>query len=331
LGIVYLQPRFENILQVNNNVLKKVWLLFTISIAAQLATLPLGIYYFHQFPVYFWLANLFVVPVATLVLYFGVAALVLNWTPIAGALLFKIHFWLIWGMNEFNLWLTRFPNAIINGLTITELQAGLLYGLILLLILFFARKKLLYFGVAVCFVAILSLQMVRKVIKQQDQHILAIYNLRGSTAVAFIEHKEATLVGKAGLTPGSSDYEFNVRPHMWHLGIDQPATYDLYAINKHISHALLPDSNSLFVWQGLKLLLLSKPLHYLPTSNIDYLVLSENVPFKEKDISQLKIGKVIIDASNTPWHRKKLHELLKAKAIPYVDVAESGAYLLELK
>jgi competence protein ComEC len=55
------------------------------------------------------------------------------------------------------------------------------------------------------------------------------------------------------------------------------------------------------------------------------------VPFKEKDLNQLKVRMVLLDASNTPWYRKSLHKLLQTKAIPYVDIAESGAYLLELK
>src|SRR5690606_858699 len=129
---------------------------FTVAVAAQLATLPLGIFYFNQFPVYFWLANLFIVPAATLVLYLGVAALVFNWIPFIGGLLFKFHFWLIWGMNELNLWLTSLPNAIINGLTITQYQAWLLYALILLLILFFAVKKLRFLIMAASIVGVFS-------------------------------------------------------------------------------------------------------------------------------------------------------------------------------
>ncbi|CAM3422344.1 ComEC/Rec2 family competence protein [Pontibacter korlensis] len=71
LGIVYLQPKFYNLLEYRHRALDFVWALFTVSLAAQLVTFPLGLYYFHQFPVYFWLANIFVVVAATFVLYSG--------------------------------------------------------------------------------------------------------------------------------------------------------------------------------------------------------------------------------------------------------------------
>ena len=39
-----------------------------LSLSAQLATLPIMMFYFHQFPVYFLIANLLVVPFAGVLL-----------------------------------------------------------------------------------------------------------------------------------------------------------------------------------------------------------------------------------------------------------------------
>lgn len=144
LGIVYLQPRFYRLLTVDNKLLDKLWRLFTASLAAQLATFPLGLFYFHQFPVYFWLANLLVVPAATFVLYSGVAALFFSWVPLLSTVLFLLHFAITWVMNEFNLLVNQLPQAVINGIDISPSQTWLLYTLLLLFILFFACKQLRY-------------------------------------------------------------------------------------------------------------------------------------------------------------------------------------------
>ena len=47
---------------------RKIWELLCLTTAAQLATLPLVLYHFHQFPLYFFIANLTIVPFAGLLL-----------------------------------------------------------------------------------------------------------------------------------------------------------------------------------------------------------------------------------------------------------------------
>ena len=68
LGILYFQPKLQNILLFRNGIIDRIWQLFTVSIAAQLTTFPLSIYYFHQFPVYFWLTNMLVIPIVWLII-----------------------------------------------------------------------------------------------------------------------------------------------------------------------------------------------------------------------------------------------------------------------
>ena len=73
LGIVLIQPVLYNILELTNPILKWTWSLFTVSVAAQLMTFPLGLFYFNQFPNLFWLSNFIVVPVTTFIMWFGIA------------------------------------------------------------------------------------------------------------------------------------------------------------------------------------------------------------------------------------------------------------------
>jgi sulfur relay (sulfurtransferase) DsrF/TusC family protein len=56
-------------------------MLIAVSIAAQLSTLAISLYYFHQFPNYFLLANLLAIPLSSIALYLGIALLALNPIP----------------------------------------------------------------------------------------------------------------------------------------------------------------------------------------------------------------------------------------------------------
>lgn len=334
LGIVYLQPKLYALLEINTWLLDKVWSYFTVAIAAQLATLPLGLFYFHQFPVYFWFANLVIVPAAMFALCTGIVALAFSWVPVLSSLLFALHYWIIWVMNWFNEIVQRLPYALINGIDITPLQTWLLYTLFITLLLFLALRKLRYFALATAVVAMLSIQEILETVQQKEQELLVIYNVRGSTGVAMVQGQQATLLADSSLLRDASNYSFNIQPHLWHMGVAQPQFASLTdGVITGAAFTALPDSNSVLVWQGQRMLLLSHPpklisQHPLP---LDYLLLRHNVRLKPQDLQAYAPGKVVLDASNSPWYRQRLHQQLDTLGIAYYDVADSGALVVRLR
>ncbi len=77
LGILFFQPRIESIFpKIQHKPVQWLWQLVTVSIAAQLFTFPLALYYFHQYPVYFLLTNIVLIPAV--------------WLILAGSLLFTL-------------------------------------------------------------------------------------------------------------------------------------------------------------------------------------------------------------------------------------------------
>ena len=64
IGIVLIHPSLSKFVNSRYTVVNKIWSLLVVSFAAQLATLPLTLYYFHQFPNYFFLTNLIVIPLS---------------------------------------------------------------------------------------------------------------------------------------------------------------------------------------------------------------------------------------------------------------------------
>ena len=332
LGIVYLQPLLYKIIVFDNWLLDKVWALLTISVAAQFITFPLGLLYFHQFPVYFWLANLVVVPVSTGVLYTGMAALAFSWIPFLSPLLYQLHFWTIWFMNEFTLRVHQLPEALITGIDISHTQAWLLYGLMLCLILFLALRRLPYLAAATGIVAILAVQEITEAMQQQRQLSFTVYSLRNATAFSFLQGQQATLVSNKTLTP--QDYTFNIQSHLWHKGVQQPEqyTFDNPPVTG-IAHAFLPDSNSLYVWQWKRVLVLSKQLQVQPRQDfeVDYVLLTQNVRVKPEELQAFTFRQLILDASNSHWYLQRLRQQLAAAGIAFHDVTEQGAFVEEME
>ena len=76
--------------------LDKMWSLVVVSFSAQLATFPLAVYYFDQFPNYFLISNLLVIPLATIGLYSGLVLISVSWVPFIGSFISQIVEWLFW-------------------------------------------------------------------------------------------------------------------------------------------------------------------------------------------------------------------------------------------
>ena len=80
-GIVYLQPRIFRWIYVQNRILRWFWEITAASLAAQIATFPMSLHYFGQFPNYFILTNWIAIPLATSILVLGLSFFLFHWTP----------------------------------------------------------------------------------------------------------------------------------------------------------------------------------------------------------------------------------------------------------
>ena len=94
-GIVFLQPKLSKLWPVKNKVLSLLWTLLTVSIAAQITTFPITSYYFNQFPTYFWLSNLIVIPAAFALIVLGILLLILSRISLLGSVFAFITKWIL--------------------------------------------------------------------------------------------------------------------------------------------------------------------------------------------------------------------------------------------
>lgn len=123
-GIVTLGSRFDfsKVSRWKQYLLQAMW----VSAVAQMATMPVLLYHFGTFPVYFLPANLIAVPFSALLTYLSIASLVLSPVPHLGLILCEI---LSVGIEAFTACVSFFawlPNAQIEGLVPNVIQSILL-------------------------------------------------------------------------------------------------------------------------------------------------------------------------------------------------------------
>lgn len=193
-GIVYLQPRIYRMLYVRNRFLDIVWGITAVSIAAQIATLPLTVYYFNQFPTYFFLSNLVVIPGAMMIMVGGIVMLVIgSITDGLGHLIGWLLDWVIQLMNYLVQWVEQIPGSLITWLYLDIIQVWMVYVAMVLILLGLAHKSSFYLNaslLSICFVFGLQYSKAMDQLRRKE---LIVYDIGGTTAIDQIDGNTAML------------------------------------------------------------------------------------------------------------------------------------------
>ena len=123
------QPLYDRWM-LRNKWLDKLWQMIAVSVAAQVFTWPVCLYYFHQFPNLFLLANLIAVPLSTMLLY---GEIILVCLP--NIWLGKLLSGGIMVMNTCIQWLDKVPWAVTHNIQVSLPQTICLYGITILFLL----------------------------------------------------------------------------------------------------------------------------------------------------------------------------------------------------
>jgi competence protein ComEC len=98
-----------------------------VSVAAQIGTFPLVMFYFGNFPVYFLLTNIIVIPLATIALYVSVLLFSLFFIPAVQYFVAAILMTVVSSMNLMVSMINRLPFSTITNLSPSVVQVILIY------------------------------------------------------------------------------------------------------------------------------------------------------------------------------------------------------------
>ena len=141
LGILYIQPKMEKMWKPRYWLLQKIWTITSVSVAAQISTFPLGLLYFHQFPNYFLISNLVVIPAAFLILSLGILLITLSFSKIIVGF---ISYLLQHVLNYLLLiigYIESIPGSLSEGLSISIFETMLIYTFTASILVYLKLKK----------------------------------------------------------------------------------------------------------------------------------------------------------------------------------------------
>ena len=109
--------------------LKWLWSMIAVSISAQLGTAALVMYYFGNFSCYFFLTNLFAIPLATLILYSAFVLIIFAPLPAVQSVIGNFLSVLVNLLNNGITAIASLPGSHINNISINFYQVILIYVL----------------------------------------------------------------------------------------------------------------------------------------------------------------------------------------------------------
>jgi competence protein ComEC len=205
LGLIYLQPILQQFWIVKNWYLHQLWSALTLSMAAQLATYPLSTYYFHQFPLYFLLSNLFIILPIAMLMYLGIFILIFRIEILGPAFEWLINF-----TNTGLSIIANLPFSSINGIWINKSELVILTGFMLWVTFTINSKKKKHLFISLMLFLCLQAMLAYDKIQASRQRKTICFALKKDYAIALISGRTALMI--TNLKPDGHVYIQSVKP-----------------------------------------------------------------------------------------------------------------------
>ncbi len=320
-GIVAMQPGLYRLWEPKYWVWDEIWKVAAVSIAAQLATVSIGLFYFHQFPNYFLITNMIVIPGSFIVLILGIVMLISSFIEPVVQLLGWLMHWIIKILNAIVFGIEQIPFSVLDGIYINALQCWIGIIAIGVVLLWLESKKNVWLVVASLLCLIFSGTSWYHFVTTIRSSSITVYALKGSTAI------DLSTMGKTDFIMSStlmdeSKAKFHILPNRLVLG----AT----GVGSGVPSQLMTGC-SLTVWKGKSILRIDSPDFKLPRKlAVDLLVLSNNAVRELKSIvSSVSARYLVLDSSNSYKNATSIVIQGRELNIDVYSVLDNGAFQIK--
>lgn len=326
IGLVYLHPKIYNAITIKNPLLDAAWSYSALSFAAQVATFPISIYYFHQFPVYFLISNLVIVLPVALIMYGGILFLLIPFGMLLEPLGQAVG-WLIQFTNALLFRIENLPFSTVADIWIDAWQYVLIYAITGCIVWALQSRSRAAVRWAMAATLVLTAGIAYQNIISYRQTKLIVYSLRKNSVIAYLDHGRVALISDL---PGSDKtLQFSVLPALSKFGCPH---YQLYTYRTTQDDEDVDGNYMQFAWYSLlrwdkrfDTLVFTKQVH------ADALLLSGNPAVQVDELKkQVKFSILLIDGTNPDYKIRRWMEQARRCHVPCHVLKKNAAYLVDL-
>ncbi len=321
VAIVILQKPLANIWVPTNLILFKIWQLITVSIAAQIGTFPLAIFYFHQFPNYFILTNLIVIPAAYIIIILGIIVIILSFIPVVSIIFAKLLSMFLFLINYFIVSIEKLPFAVTNNILITKLMLTLIIAFIISMSiwLILKKRKLIFLNLL-----LLILILTANIFKYNLKEELIIYHSTKNTYIAVYSNRNAFILCDSAVYKKPEIMKFQTYEHELRKGISHRTYISMDSVIDFHNKSMVFHYPFLRFKDNTIVINKSEIVDKLMI-NYDYLVLDKSC---KNNVALPKQKQSLILTANIPkWKAKNILRKYSDTASVY-NIREKGAWIL---
>lgn len=340
-GIIIFQPKLYHIFTVENKILDWFWSLTSVSCAAQLATMPISFYYFHQFSNYFLLTNYVLIPLSTVAIWLCIIFFAVSFVPF----LANVVAWCISivakSMNAVCMFIEGLPFSTTQDIYINTPQVLLMYLIIIAIVVFFFYNKS-YKQIIVALVAMIfysGINLYREIGTQKQKNII-VYNISKATAINVIDGADNIMFANLD-SIATQKIERTAKNNWLKKGLEKEKYVNLSSnvssllttINTIDNHNVF-FKNKFIAYGDMRIFVLDDS--FIPPVDgnkidVDIIVLSSSPQIKLSRIAEcFNFKKIVIDSSNS---NKQCDDWLQENELMNFDIHNvklKGAYILNL-
>jgi competence protein ComEC len=320
--IAFMKPVYTLVF-IKNKWLDQLWKMNAVTIAAQVFTLPLCLYYFHQFPNYFLITNFIAVPLSTIILFGEILLLTVSSIPPVAKLLGNTIEYLITFMNGCIELVASLSFATWENLQVSVLQAIILMIIAACIAIGLTEKSGSLIRGAMFFIALFFCLRSLSFLKCGNQQILIVYHVSRATAIDMVNGRRSVFFG---------DSLFYSNPQNGPLFLQPARTLLRFSTSRYEKSI---NGSRFFVCGGKKIwftdtaTVLQENKHKV---EIDLLILSKNPRLYLKNIIRsVIINQVVFDGSVPTWKSRYWKKDCDSLHIPWHDVSTDGAFVINTR
>lgn len=308
--IIWLQPLLSAIWKPKNKIIQISWNILTVSFAAQIGTLPLSLYYFHQFPGLFFITNLLLLPFLGVVMFLGIIVMILAAFNVTPALLILPFEWCITGMNIVINKIASVQTFVLQDVSFNTYLLLTSYFLIIATVVWF--KKPTYHKLITFFIATLLFQTayLKTTFDTHNGTELLIFNQQRTSMITI--KKGNSVVVHTNDTTCSTTTNSNLKG---------------YLVSKFLQLKQVEPLKNVVYFNGNRLLIIDSTGVYPANCTPDVLLLTQSPKINMDRMLQKLHPKIIIaDGSNYKNIQNNWKKTCLIHKIPFHATAEKGFY-----
>ncbi len=328
LGILLFQKQIERLIRFRWTVLQSLWSGIAVSLAAQIMTLPLVVYYFHYVATTSIWATLVLSFLSSFLLYIlPVYLLFFQVEWISGILLQGVSVLIGWQHSVLR-WFSSWPSSMLGPFYLSWQEVMAVYLCLLMGVLFLRlRHKLLpALGLVVAFSGCLVWRAVESYRLASSFPVLIFYNNYRAPSVHIIYSPERSYLLQSKDTVNWNDYTY-IKENFWNRFTD---SLPMVLSARRFSDDYLCCAGGLLFTRDFKLGFLHgnipENVSWTGIGQLDYLVLARGFKGNLKELAQKLAPKlVVLDRSLTDYEYKRYLYLCIQLKWKYHDMRRDGA------